>query len=594
MLLTKKIQQTFFYTVFLLASLFFVFINQAFARENVTDWYIKDFQTKIEIFADDSAIITEDIVADCGTARDKHGIFRILPIQSTTPDGIIYTPIELISITDFKGQSHPYQEIIKNNTITWKIGSANTKVSGENYYRIKYKVLNVIRDQNTFDEFYWNLSGNYWDLEIDKFQATIILIPQINQDNTNITLYSGVLNNKDNKLTTYNWLDNNILEINTNKTLTPNEGVTISLSFPKNYIQHQVIATQYNDSKQSALNYISEEMPYSSPLFSFIIAILYIFILPIIVFIIAFVAHKRQQKKNPYYKNSLVTTYSPPANISPIMLGFIDKGGIQAHLITASIIKMATLKLLTIKEQTKKVMFIETSILEFVKNNNQENYQQLDEAEKYIFQLLFKKGEQVSINQLKNNFTYLELRAIQKIVKTEAQNENYLLSKINKLKKRYLIWAIVLLLTGSIVPAIILFIFYNINKNLTQEGQKLYWEIQGFKQYMTIAEKERHGFYEKENIFTKLLPYSIAIGNVKEWVKKMADIYGEEYIQKSFYWYAGASTLNSLNAIDSLNNITSQIDSIANSINKSISSNSGHGGSGSSGGGSGGGGGGGW
>jgi uncharacterized membrane protein len=111
---------------------------------------------------------------------------------------------------------------------------------------------------------------------------------------------------------------------------------------------------------------------------------------------------------------------------------------------------------------------------------------------------------------------------------------------------------------------------------------------------MTIAEKERHGFYEKENIFTKLLPYSIAIGNVKEWVKKMADIYGEEYIQKSFYWYAGASTLNSLNAIDSLNNITSQIDSIANSINKSISSNSGHGGSGSSGGGSGGGGGGGW
>jgi len=571
----------FFIPLFLLL-VFISFNHQALARENVDYWYIKDFHSNIQILTDDSAIITEDITADCGNAREKHGIFRIIPTRSKTPDGIIYSPIELISITDFNNHPYQYTTQIDSGTITWKIGSSNITVSGVNNYRIKYKVQNIIRDQENFDELYWNLSGNYWDLEIDNFTAEVILPEGINQANSEIFLYDGKTNSKSNAESSYAWVNENTLQVTSTKTLGVNQGITLSLSFPQGYITHQQI--DQTDQATSILNITN------IPLIIKYLGGLYFLLLPIIVLIISFILYRRKQKQNPYYKMSLVTEFDPPENISPIMLGFIDKHAVKTNLITASIVRMAVLKLIIIKEKEQKIAFIKTKQLEFTKTENQANYNQLDEVEKYIFELLFEDGDTITSNKLKERFSY-KLPSINKTVKQQAKETGYLLTKNNKLKRNYLIAAIIFLLTGSILTFIILIIFYHISNDLSEKGQKIYWRIQGFKQYMNMAEKERHAFYEKENIFTKLLPYSIAIGNVKEWVKKMADIYGEEYIQQSLYWYAGASALNSLNNIS---DITRNIDSISKSINSSVGSSSGGGGGGFSGGGGGGGGGGGW
>jgi uncharacterized membrane protein len=571
-----------FFIPFFLLAVFISFNHQAVARENVDYWYIKDFNSTIQILTDDSAIITEDITADCGDARGKHGIFRIIPTRSKTPDGTIYTPIELISITDFENRPYKYTTQINGGAITWKIGDPNITVSGENNYRIKYKVQNIIRDQEDFDEFYWNLSGNYWDLEIDNFKAKIILPEGINQTNRRLFLYDGKNNSKSNKLSSYNWLNQNTLEVQSNQTLAVNEGVTLSLSFPKGYITHQQI-----DQKNQATSILNiANIPPTIKYFT----VLYFLFLPLLVFIIAFIFYRKKQKQNPYYKMSLVTEFDPPENISPIMLGLIDKNTVKTNLITASIVRMAVLKLIVIKEKEKKFIFIKSKKLEFTKTENQENYNQLDETEKYIFNILFKDGNTITSNKLQKNFTN-EVPIISKNLRKQAQESGYTLTKKSNLKKAYLIAAIIFFFTGSIFTFVVLVIFYTMSDNLSKKGQKIYWRIQGFKQYMNIAEKERHAFYEKENIFTKLLPYSIAIGNVKEWVKKMADIYGEEYIKQSLYWYTGAGALNSLNSIS---NITRNIDSISKNINSSVGSSSGSAGGGFAGGGSGGGGGGGW
>jgi uncharacterized membrane protein len=577
--------------IFIFSLLFFASLNfggQAVARENVDYWYIKDFQTTIEILADDSAIITENIIADCGRASDKHGIFRIVPTQSRTPDGTIYTPIELISITDFNGNPYHYQNTVQNGTITWKIGSSQIRVSGENNYRIKYKIRNIIRDQEGFDEFYWNLSGNYWDLEIDRFKATIILIPEINSANTEINLYDGAFNSQGNTFSSYSWTQGNVLEVESQRTMKVGEGITLSLIFPKNYISHQAI----DSPDQSQITVIGSVLSNrdNNRMLGLVVSFYFLFF-PLLAFLIAYILYRRQQKQNPYHNRVLVAEYSPPEDISPIMLGFMDKQRIIPRLITASIVRMGFLKLLTIKEAEKKVLFAKSKYLEFIKSENQESYEKLYEAEKYIYETIFKKGNQITSNELKNNFNHSALSAIKKIVKTEAKKQDYLAQTTNALKRNYLIVAIIFFLIGAFVAGIILLVFYSLNKNLGKKGEKLYWQIQGFKKYMNIAEKDRHSFYEKENIFTKLLPYSIAIGNVKEWTKKMTDIYGEEYVRNSLYWYVGANIDSSLNSIDS---ITKSIDSISSNINSSVGSSSGGGGGGFSGGGSGGGGGGGW
>lgn len=579
MLRIKKIN---FLIPLFLFTLFASFSHQASARENVNNWYIKDFNSTIEILTNDSAIITEDIIADCGTAQGKHGIFRIIPTKANTPDGVIYTPIELISITDFENNPYPYKANADSGTITWQIGSANITVSGENNYRIKYKVKNIIREQVDSDEFYWNLSGNYWDLEIDKFKAEIILPKEIGEMNSEIFLYDGNFNDKNNNFSSYNWTATNILQVESNKILNLNQGITLSLVFPKNYITHQRI-----EQKDETIGVLPTKD--NSPIIYYL-ATFYLLTTPILVFIISLIFYKRKQKQNPYYKMSIVPEYNPPEGISPIMLGFIDKHTVKSNLITASIVRMAVLKLLIITEKETKIIFIKNKYLEFSKTANQENYEKLDETEKYIFNLLFKSGDIISSEQLKKDFLD-KLSVINQKIKMQSRESGYLLKKNHKLKRNYLIAAIILLLTGSFFAFIVLLIFYIISNNLTEKGQKLYWQIQGFKNYMNVAEKERHRFYEKENIFTKLLPYSIAIGNVKEWVQKMEDIYGEEYVKNSFYWYAGIGGLSALNDI---NNITSNIDSISRNISNSVGSSSGGGGGGFSGGGGGGGGGGGW
>lgn len=560
-----------------------IFNPQVLARDNVNYWYIKDFQSTIEILSDDTTVITEDIVADCGSAS-KYGIFRILPTEFKTVDEVIYTPIELISITDFAGNPYKYQVTNNVNTVTWKIGDPQKTVSGVNNYRIKYKVINAIRDQANFDEFYWNLAGNYWDLEIDKFSAKIILPKGVNEANSGISLYSGRSGSQINDNASAVWSSENSLQVESKKGLKIGEGITLSLSFPKNFINHQQI-TKQEPVLASAVVRNSSWFKIIGLFFA-----LYLLILPLIVLIIAYIFYRKEKKRNKYYQRTIVTEYDAPENISPIILGYLDKQKDTGKLITATIVKMAVLRLLVIKEQTKKVFFAKSTYLEFIKTETQENFIQLDEIEKYIMALMFKNNSVMNSDALQADFSR-ELATITAKIRKHAKDHDYLLKKNSKLKRNYLLAAIILFFTGSIFSAIILLIFYSLSDNLSEKGQKIYWQIQGFKHYLTVAEKEKHIFYEKENIFTKFLPYSIAIGNVKEWINKMKDIYSEEHLDKSIYWYVGVSGLNSLSKIDG---IESRIDNISNNVGNSSGSSSGFSGSGFSGGGSGGGGGGGW
>ena len=213
MLIRKIRNKKFVLILFLFLFSFLISSSHKLAQAQTDEWRIKEFKTTIEIFNDDSALIREDLVADAGDAKGKHGIFRIVPTRANTPKGYIYSPVELVSISDFFGNAYKYQETDDAGTITWKIGDPNITVSGENDYRIVYKLSNIIRDQDEFDEFYFNIPGNYWDMEIDSFKAEIILPENINKSNISLHLYSGQAGEKDNTIAKYRWLSDNRLEL---------------------------------------------------------------------------------------------------------------------------------------------------------------------------------------------------------------------------------------------------------------------------------------------------------------------------------------------------------------------------------------------
>ncbi|MCX6722547.1 MAG: DUF2207 domain-containing protein, partial [Candidatus Staskawiczbacteria bacterium] len=208
-------------------------------RQNITDWYIQNFETNIVVNKDSSLLIEEKITVDCGNLPDKHGIFRVLPTQVNTDNGIIKNPIELVSITDFNGNPYKYQTIKDGKTITWKIGDSKIIVNGVNDYKIVYKVKNVIRFGNKIsDELYWNLSGNFWDIDIDNFSAHILFPSEINNQNATVDYYTGPVGSKDKSLATYSWSGSSLNFVSANKyqppVFHPGEGITASVIFPKN------------------------------------------------------------------------------------------------------------------------------------------------------------------------------------------------------------------------------------------------------------------------------------------------------------------------------------------------------------------------
>jgi uncharacterized membrane protein len=133
----------------------------------------------------------------------------------------------------------------------------------------------------------------------------------------------------------------------------------------------------------------------------------------------------------------------------------------------------------------------------------------------------------------------------------------------------------------------------------TAEGRKVLDHIAGFKQYLSITERERldrmTAPQDTPAIFEKFLPYAIALGVENRWANRFEGVLAAAAAQgqQGFAWYSGSSSPWS-NPGGFVGSVGSSLASTISSASTAPGSSSGSGGGGFSGGGGGGGGGGGW
>jgi uncharacterized membrane protein len=158
-------------------------------------------------------------------------------------------------------------------------------------------------------------------------------------------------------------------------------------------------------------------------------------------------------------------------------------------------------------------------------------------------------------------------------------------------------WVLPLIVPALAVPLVISAFWWIAAP--TREGRTVLDHIAGFKQYLSITERERLDRMtapeDTPEVFEKYLPFAIALGVENRWADRFQSVLAAAAAQgqQGFYWYSGSS--------DPWNNPGRFADSVGSSLASTISSastapgsSSGSGGGGSSGGGGGGGGGGGW
>ncbi len=166
----------------------------------------------------------------------------------------------------------------------------------------------------------------------------------------------------------------------------------------------------------------------------------------------------------------------------------------------------------------------------------------------------------------------------------------------------YLVTRTMSLAAGFILVALILIncLFYYLLKAPTLKGRRIMDQIEGFKLYLSVAEKDRlemfHPPEKTPELFEKYLPYALALDVENQWSEQFAEVLAQAQAEGRAYspvWYYGRSW-DSFHPSRFSDTLGSSFAGAIASAATAPGSSSGSGGGGFSGGGGGGGGGSGW
>ncbi len=555
---------------------------------------ILSYHSDIQIQQDASMVVTETIKVISTGNQIRHGIYRDFPIAYKDTYGNRY--IVGFEILDFKrdGYSEPYHIQKSGNGERIYIGDAQTFVAtGEHAYSLTYKTTRQLGFFKDHDELYWNVTGNGWVFPIKSASATVTLPGNIAKENITTTFYTGSQGSTAQDATAK--VSNSTAEFNTTSRLNSYQGLTIVVGWPKGIVTPPTATQNFLATLWANLDYI----------------------VGILGFILVFTFYLfmwNQHGKDPK-KGTVIPFYEAPNYFSPALLRYITRMGSDNRGFTSSIINMAVKGALTVKEE-KGLLWGKTYIL-----TKKEGFSDiaLTNEEKILLDALFIGGNSFELKR-SNATTILAARSLFEKSLKEETGKKYFIKNTSILA----IGVIFSLATiaGTIAAAAtvrfgvstllqVLFwptlfiaflvtniVFAKLVKTYTQDGRKLADEIEGFKLFLSVTEKDRLSFHnppeKTPELFEKFLPYALALGVEHKWAQQFTQVFAALDAKGTSYaplWYYGSFTHFSPDTFAS--EIGNTFTGVVSSSSTPPSSSSGFSG-GSSGGGGGGGGGGGW
>jgi uncharacterized membrane protein len=566
-----------------------IFITLLFFKNSKAQEYftITHYDVSIKVNQDASLDISE--IIQVHFTEPRHGIIRKIPykyeIQPVSPNteiadrqlqsgGKMITMVEDIKVPGWKfavSNDGDYKSI--------KIGSSNNYVEGDQQYAISYRVLNAINFFKDHSELYFNIIGDQWATTIDAVNFNVELyqpLPAI----PNYFVATGSFGSKVNDTKT-KWEENKIFSGSTTQPLQNNEGVTIGISFPKDFLV--------------------------KPDYRFLG--IYWLLLPLVVFPLMFFVWKKWGKD---HEVTVQTEFYPPENISPSVSGYVIDDKLDRRDLTALVPYWGAGGYLKINELQESSLFglVKHKEYEFIKLK--ELPANAPAFEKTFFNGIFETGDTVKLSDLKN-VLYISMNKAKQQLQDEVNMDDFYVKYSRGLKALFTVLGVVLFATGIfqlivnwdyikwigialMASGIIVFIFGLLMAKKTKKGTLLYQKLLGFKEFIKSVEQDRLQEFLKQdqNYFDKVLPYAIVFDIADTWKDKLK---GLDIPPPN--WYSGAYAGNNFSTLLFLNSLDRSMNAMTNTF-YSAPSNSGSsggsfgGGGGFSGGGFGGGGGSSW
>lgn len=543
---------------------------------------IISFTDEITIKPDSSIIISETIQYDFDVA-ERHGIFRDIPYSYDRNGARYNLRVEVLSVTDGLGVSWPYSESRSGGILSLKIGDANRTISGVQTYVITYSVARAINYFSEHDEFFWNVTGNDWDVPIDAAEASVTLPTELNADQRLSQCFTGLYGSSD----SYCGIEkeNGAVTVYTADTfLGTGEGLTVVLGWPKG------ITTP----------------PSASQRLSWFVADNWAVVIPLIL-VIGMVYVWYSRGRDPKGRKTIIPQYDAPDGLSAGLVGTIVDERADLRDLSATIIQLAVKGYVKIKRLEEKKILKTKVDYEFIKVQPVDD--RLEKHEEKIMDAMFGTVTSIRLSALKNKF-YTNLPDIKKSMYDRVVEQGYFPTSPEKVRHAYSGVAALIIIIGfsvsffgniaagvltALLGIIGLFVAQAMPRK-TNKGVLAHEHISGFKWFLSVTEKERLKFHnapeKSPKQFEKFLPYAMALQVEQQWASQFDGMY-----LTPPDWYEGGSA-NAFGAVflaTALHDMSSNFSSVAASHPSSAGSGrSGFSGGGFSGGGFGGGGGGSW
>ena len=583
----QNLMKTFIRRALIPVSALFFFVSTASARE----LRIEKFDEQVTVLANGSVDVTENI-----TFRfigHWNGVYREIPVEYNTPQGMNYSLfLKVKSITE-DGRALKYESRRERHYRKLKIyvpGAENTTKT----IVIEYTISDAMRFFDDHDEFYWNVTGDEWDIPIADATANITLPVGVTGIRTNV--FTGAYRSTGKQAEAQ--VVGNGVEVHTTAPLGYHEGLTLAVAFDKGIVHEPSAA-------ERASQFLQSNWPLVAPIFAFF-GMFWLWW-----------TRGRDPRLRP-----IAAQYEPPDQMTPSEVGTLIDNSVDMKDITAAIVDLAVRGFIMIEEKDKSSMMglVHDKDYVFHLKKAPSEWSGLKSHEQVLLTGMFGSGAgddtTVSLSDLHNRF-YQNVPRIKNDVFNSLVSKGYYKRRPDSVRSAYIAGGVVLgflsiwggvplanflgmaplpFIMAGILTAAIVCVFGWFMPARTISGTRALEGVLGFEDFLAHVESDRFNrMIKTPEMFEKFLPFAMALGVERNWSKAFQNIYTQPPS-----WYQGGGygpNFYPYMFVNNLNTMSSQASSVMTSAPRSSGGSGfsgGGGGGGFSGGGFGGGGGGGF
>jgi len=548
------------------------------------DERILSYHSDILVRADAVIEVTETITVRAEGDRIRRGIYRDFPTRYRDRSGnrvvVDYEPESLLR----DGRPEAWRIERRGNGVRSYFGQASVFLDpGEYTYTWRYDASRMLGFFDDYDELYWNVTGSGWDFPIDRAGATVRFGFEVASADIGVDAWTGAEGSRAQDVEAR--VAGGEARFETTAPLGRREGLTVAVSWPKG-----LVAPPTTGQKFRWLVRDNRDL-----LFALAgLALLLFYYVPVWMHF----------GRDPA-PGVLFTRYQPPRDLSPASLRYVRRMGYDGKVFTAAVVNLAVKGHLRIE--------IAGGDYSLVRTEPPPDAPPLAKGERELLAELFAAGDVLPLDD-EHYRTFSAARAAhQRSLRSDYRNRLFRTNGILNLPAVLVFLATLVVVFGGAegAPPALVFIvlivmvaamalFAWLMKRPTGMGRRVLDEIEGFREYLEIAEKDelnmRNPPEKTPELFERFLPFALALGVEQAWAERFAGMFArlqaEEGSPYHPSWYNGSWTGIDISAHTS--RLSSGLNSAISSSMTAPGSSSGSGGGGSSGGGGGGGGGGGW